>query len=316
MAKSIDFNPFLLYSQQLNAQLHSARQSDNPALFLYQNGARNIIFMLEGLTRIHKNAFHDEKMEKWYERFKKLEDLLGQIDYLDAFCKKFEKDNTLDDNAIVKLRKQMETPLEEMNSILVEKEWLSDKMLKFDAFIEELDFQYNNDYVEIITATFKKEIGKINDFAAGIHFEFHQLEAELHEMRRRLRWLSIYAQAFNGLFQLKRQATDPAWSKKYMTEAIVNSPFNTLPKAVEGLPVIHLDYHAFIALSYVIQNFGTLKDEGLQNEVLVHNLHYADSHAQKMLGGKYADDKTILKTASDLLKIFYEDQVLEKLVKD
>ena len=93
MKNSIKFNPFLVYSEKLNAQFQVAKTSDNPALYLYKNGARNTLFMLEGLTRIHKNAFDNPKMEKWYERFKQLEDLLGQIDYFDAFKNLYLKSN-------------------------------------------------------------------------------------------------------------------------------------------------------------------------------------------------------------------------------
>jgi hypothetical protein len=53
----LNFNPFQIYSQQFQTLLTQAKDNENPALFLYQNGARNVVFMLEGLTRLHKEAF-------------------------------------------------------------------------------------------------------------------------------------------------------------------------------------------------------------------------------------------------------------------
>ena len=316
MPNSIDFNPFLWHSRQLHELLKNAQSADNPALYLYQKGARNIVFMLEGLTRIHKNAFEDENMDKWYDRFKKIEDLFGQIDYLDAFKKQFETDQVLDEKAIAELGRKTAIPIAELNQLLEEKEWFKDKLLKFDAFIESCGFRYDQSYTACISAAYSEEIQKIEDFAKAIHFEIKELEIELHELRRRLRWLSIYPQAFRGLFQLKRGNTDPVWSKKYMTEKIVNSPFNQLPPPVENLPAIYLDYHCFIALSFMIQEYGGLKDQGLQSFVLADELSLSESETEKVLRDKYVSEKVILTKATALLKAFFKDNILQNLVQN
>lgn len=314
MPNSIHFNPFLWHSQQLNALLMEARTADNPALFLYQKGARNIIFMLEGLTRIHKKAFDDETMDKWYDRFKMLEDLFGQIDYLDAFKKQFETDRVLDEKAIAELGRKTAIPVAELNELLDTKEWFKDKISKFDAFIESCQFRYDESYTARISAAYWDEIQKIEEFAVAINFQISELENELHELRRRLRWLSIYPQAFRGLFQLKRGSTDPDWSKKYMTEKIVNSPFNQLPPPVENLAPIYLDYHCFIALSYMIQEYGGLKDQGLQSFVLADELSLTESETEKVLRDKYVSEKVILEKGTVLLKTFFKDHILQNLV--
>jgi hypothetical protein len=309
------FNPFLFYSQQLNTLLVQAKATDNPAWFLYKNGARNVIFMLEGLTRLHKNAFEDKKMEKWYNRFKRLEDLIGQIDYLDAFKTQFETNQTVDAAALAILTKKTNASVAELNKRLAEKFWFEDKMTKFDAFIVETNYKYKEKYTNAIRKTYKKETKEIIDFAKELTYNFKEVETELHEMRRKLRWLSIYPQAMCGMFQFERQATNPAWSAKYMTEKIVNSPFNKMPQVVENLPVIALDYHCFIALSYVIQEFGTLKDKGLQTLVLVNELGYSEEKAKETLNTQYTEQSTILTTASQLLVTFFDDKILENLVR-
>lgn len=77
---SKDFNPFLFYSAQLQELLLKSSKEKNPALWLYKNNARTILFMLEALTRLHNHAFDEKLFEKWNKRFKKLEDLFGEID--------------------------------------------------------------------------------------------------------------------------------------------------------------------------------------------------------------------------------------------
>ncbi|MEY4905094.1 MAG: hypothetical protein RLZZ292_2909 [Bacteroidota bacterium] len=312
---TVHFNPFFQYSQQLNNLLQQAKNNENPAWFLYKNGGRNIIFMLEGLTRLHQNALEDSKMEKWYNRFKRLEDLIGQIDYLDAFKTQFEANKTVDAAALTTLTEKTNASVAELNKRLAEKFWFEDKLSKFDAFILETDLKYNEKYAAKIRKTYKKEVDEIIDFAKELKYNFKIVEDELHEMRRKLRWLSIYPQAMCGMFQFDRQATNPDWSAKYMTEKIVNSPFNKLPAVVDGLSIIALDYHCFIALSYVIQEFGALKDKGLQTIVLTTELGYSPKKAKQTSGENYTEETTILSDASKLLLTFFEDKILKNLVK-
>ena len=314
MKNSIKFNPFLIYSTQLNTQLEAAKASDNPAMYLYKNGARNILFMLEGLTRIHKNAFDNPKMEKWYDRFKALEDLLGQIDHLDANKNELAKNKVITAKVATELNKKVEVPVLALNTLLKEDNWLDGKLLKFEAFIEKNKFQYDKIYVDAIVKAYQKEIKKITDFTTELKGELKDVETELHELRRRFRWLSIYPQAFNGLFQFEKPATNPDWSTKYMTEQIVNSPFNKLPNAPEKLPIIYLNYPNFIALSFIIQEFGKLKDKGLQAEFLTHELKKSAASIPKLLGDNYLDKTTILATASQLLKTFFDDKVFDTLL--
>ena len=70
-----EFNPFLFYSKQLQVLFKKAAEQKNPALWLYNNDARTVLFMLEALTRIHNKAFDEKIFSKWNKRFKKLEDL-------------------------------------------------------------------------------------------------------------------------------------------------------------------------------------------------------------------------------------------------
>ncbi len=312
---TLHFNPFFRYSQQLNNLLQQAKSNENPAWFLYKNGARNVIFMLEGLTRLHTKTFEDKQMEKWYNRFKRLEDLFGQIDYFDAFKTQFEADKTVDASALANLSEKTNASVAELNKRLAEKFWFEDKLSKFDAFILESDFKYNEKYATKIRKSYKNEVAEIIDFSKKLKFKFNILEEELHEMRRKLRWLSIYPQAMCGMFQFEHQATNPDWSAKYMTEKIVTSPFNKLPPVVENLPIIALNYPCFIALSYVIQEFGALKDKGLKAFLLKETLGNSEEQAKKILGNQYTAETTILTTASKLLGSFFEDKVLENLVK-
>ena len=71
-------------------------------------------------------------MEKWYERFKQIEDFLGQIDFLDAFKTQFELEHTLPEKSIKKLGKETQSILKDFNEFLLKEGWFEGKMQKFD----------------------------------------------------------------------------------------------------------------------------------------------------------------------------------------
>ena len=311
----IEFNPFLVFSNQLKVQLAAAKASENPALYLYQNGARNVIFMLEGLTRLHKEAFGSQKMEKWYDRFKVLEDLLGQFDYYDVLKTQFESEKMLDEQSLQILATKATTALSAMNDVLATKNWFTKKLSKFDAFIAEENYKYNEKYTTKLKTAYNADVKEIVEFATEIKFKMKEVENELHELRRKLRWLSIYPQAMMGVFQLQKAQQTPDWANKYMTENVLNSPFNQLEKTVEEIAIISLDYHCFVALSFVIQSFGELKDKGLKSELLATEFNFSAAKIKKILGANYVTTTNILAGGSALLATFFEDKVLEQLVK-
>ena len=83
---------FEYYLIQLEDLLSKAAVTENPALFLFQNDARTKLFMLEGLSKLY-TGLHDKKRFLYaMEYFKTLEDMIGAVDYYDAFAKDFLED--------------------------------------------------------------------------------------------------------------------------------------------------------------------------------------------------------------------------------
>ena len=86
------FTRFALYLDQLEELLAGSPGRNDAALWLYQNGARTPIFMLEGLAKLYGGIHNEKRFQKLQEHFKLLEDALGAIDYYDAFAKEFSQD--------------------------------------------------------------------------------------------------------------------------------------------------------------------------------------------------------------------------------
>ena len=67
----------------------------------------------------------------------------------------------------------------------------------------------------------------------------------MHELRRKLRWLSIYPHAFCGAIQFAVAKSTAPHLKKYMTTEIIKSPFNTFPQVGDNKNIVQLNRAIF-----------------------------------------------------------------------
>jgi hypothetical protein len=103
--------------------------------------------------------------------------------------------------------------------------------------------------------------------------DMNDLEAGVHELRRKVRWFSLYAAALDGAVVLDPDVAPPTkgWSR-YLGEAVVNSPFNRLPAPGAGVDPLTLPAPLFYALSWAIAELGRIKDAAQETEVVEHGL--------------------------------------------
>lgn len=127
-----EFNPFLFYSSQLQKLLKKASKQKNPALWLYKNNARTKLFMLEALTRLHNNAFDEKLFGKWNKRFKKLEDLFGEIDQYIVLENELKLNKKIPKEIVKYFTINAANYLEKCNRRLLEKEWFRGKLDSFN----------------------------------------------------------------------------------------------------------------------------------------------------------------------------------------
>lgn len=317
------FNPFLFYSNKLQALLVKAESQKNPALWLYQNDARTPLFMLEALTRLHNKGFDEPLFKKWNKRFKTIEDALGQIDYYAAF----EKDNAKNKKITATLKSYLNAVVlnntESLNQYLINNKWFNGKVLNFNVKISKFDYLCNEEYTTELKIVLKKELSKCVKFCEKYNYEFTELENQVHELRRKMRWISIYAQALNGIIQLKKTNTKPKYSINYFIPEILKSSFNKLPTKPKECSIIEFDSNSFYALSYVIYELGKLKDQGLNIKILMEAIlktekiskTKAHQKALLVLGIKNNTEMEILNVASKLaFTALSKDKILNTLL--
>ena len=316
---------FEFYLTKLQEHLDKAGKQKNPALYLYTNGARTPVFMLEGLCKLYAGLHNKNKFSKLKEHFKLLEDVLGAIDYYDGFAKEFVLQKNIPAVITKYLQALKREKLEHLNEILIEKDWLGKpgkRINKIKEKLGEADWQKPEEEVTNINRFYIKSIESINSFVKETGTHFDNVESDVHELRRKMRWLSIYPQALRGCIQLSKKNAPPRLLTKYLTKEIINSPFNKMPDAGDNRHFLLLEQNYFYALSWMIAEMGKLKDAGLRviaiREALQNNasLNEADAlkKAYQICGKKQPNLASILADAEKICKLYFKENNLQHLI--
>lgn len=316
---------FEMFLQQFEKILSKAASQKNPALYLYQNNARTPLFMLEGLAKLYSGIHNQKKFTKLKEHFKLLEDALGAIDYYDAIAMNLSKNKKIPFEITQYLQAQTREKLQHLNELLVEKKWISEsneRLVKIRTKLTEANWLVDEKEVDELNLFYGKAIYEIIEFTHSTNYHFDNMEEDVHELRRKLRWLSIYPQALQGCVKLTDSNTKNKRFAKYLTKEIINSPFNKMPDAGENHYVLMLNKDNFLALSWLIAALGKLKDNGLTivaiKEALqqIQGLNDVDAgdKAYKILGNKQIKLQVLLDNAEEICKTFFDEKNLENLV--
>jgi len=316
---------FEYYLNQLQALISTAAKQKNPALWLYRNNTRTTLFMLEALAKLYAELHNKKRFIKIKEHFKLLEDTLGAIDYYDSMAKYLAGLKGIPSVVLNYLQGESREKIQSLNELLVENDWLStgdNRIVKIHKKLSKADWLKEGDEIKAIEEFYGQAIYEISEFIQTRGFHFSNLETDVHELRRKLRWLSIYPQALRGCIQLGTNKLIPAHLKKYLTKEITTSSFNIMPDAGSSSHVLLLEQNYFYALSWMIAELGRLKDSGLQviavKEALQQtagiNDEIAFKETYKLLGKKQPRLDTLLTQAEDVCKVYFKEQNLEHLV--
>jgi hypothetical protein len=316
---------FIFFLDQLQTLLDKAAKQKNPALWLYTNNARTPLFMLEALAKMYTELHNKKKFTKIKEHFKILEDVLGAIDYYDAIAKDFVTKKNIPAAIVSYLQAQTREKIQSLNELLVEKKWFDkdeNRIKKIQDKLNEADWLDEKEEIEQVREFYGKAIYEITEFIQKKKYHYENMEADVHELRRKLRWLSIYPQALQGCIQLTENKTAPKQLAKYLTKEIITSPFNKMPDAKDNKYFLLLGKNYFYALSWMIAELGNLKDNGLHIIALKEALQQtsglseaaAFKTAYQLAGKKQEQLQALLDKAEGITKIYFEEHNLEHLV--
>ena len=308
---------------KVNVLLSEAKNQENPALWLFLHDLRTPMFMLESLSKMYAQLHNKPFFTEINERFKEIEDVLGAIDYYAAFLREFHADERIPATVKNHLESKTREKIALFNNLLTKKGWTDGKTLrKINEGLTIAKWQNQEEEIANIEKYYYKQVRKINEFVGETTFEFNNVESQVHELRRKLRWLSIYPQAFQGAIQLHESETNLTNLEKYLTDEIVSSPFNNLPNSLATNHHLLLEKNHFLALSWMISELGKLKDKGLKitalkdafQEITFLKDEEAMNEVYRVLGDNYPKMDTLLKQAGVVAQTFFNEKILDKLI--
>jgi hypothetical protein len=303
-------DPFQYYSSRLIEKLQYSRKQKDPALSLYKINGRTEAFMLESLCRLFEKGLDDNDFRGWNKLFKKLEDALGQIDFYDVFYKEFRTNKKISPEVKRYIIAKRDKAYNKLEKLLDKKGGLETRTRAFSSFAGK-KIKFDKDIIKKIESAIKSEISDINEFVKTSKCNFRYLEEEVHELRRKIRWISMYGQSLGGLITLETNIKKKDWEKKYLTQKIIRTSFNKLP--VNDFPsYIHFNKKHFYAISWLISELGGLKDKGLRLEFLIKTIqktsaldHKAAMKKAEVSLGIKEGEAAILKRASQISNDFF-----------
>jgi hypothetical protein len=313
------------YLDMVSLHAEQAKVHPNPALSLYLQDTRTALFQLEGLCRLYGKMHNGKRFEKMGAKVKVLEDNLGQIDYYAVFYKSFVEDKNIPKEIAQYCYNQYIASCKKANAILNEDGWLNaSRINKFKKQLKKVDWVKPDQEFEVMKNALKEEIGEIESFYKEVLNNLDHIEDDVHEARRKIRWIGIYGQALQGGIILHAKGKVDTLLKKYQTQDIVDSPYNVLAAPPNDVEPIPFSKPHFYAVSYIIRALGELKDRGLKNHILVEaiqqleilSINASKEKVKTILGKNYQEETEILNTAGSLLQQCIDDKILKGLILD
>jgi hypothetical protein len=314
---------FIDQINKIEALLIKSQKQKNPSMWLYKNDARTTLFMLEGLSRMYAGLHNKKRFTKIKDWCKILEDSLGGIDYQVAMHNYCKTNKSIPANITQHFADEIANACDAMNAYLADS--FGAKQAKFEKMkqkINSADWLAEEKESKAIVDYYKTQIKKINEWYIAEAREMNDIELHVHELRRKLRWLSIIPQALQGKIQLAGDVKIIIVLKKYITKEITSSPFNKLAPIGKLKSVAYLNKQHFYALSWMIAELGKLKDSGLvENGVALAyaSIHLCDaeqaSKTTKGMHKNYVSINDLLKQANAIVKEFFDAKILNALVK-
>lgn len=294
---------------------------------LYRANLRTPLFMLEGLSRLALGTGGDPDVFEPLQRdVKVIEDTLGEVDYWWVVADKARGWN-LPAEFLRHVEEQHRVACGRVMGWLEARAWVDHRYLPQEGEVRLRVNRIGRDLVDTRWLSDRKERRALAEFLHGRalsteraarSLDMADIEHGLHELRRRLRWLSIYATALDGSVQLDQAAKAPKGWAKYMTPAVVNNPFNALPKGDPAVVPVTIPAPLFYALSWLIAELGALKDRAQWTEAVTHGLAASGltGKPKQWMGDIALEDRDAGKLASALVaKTLIEDKLMVRLAE-
>lgn len=300
-----------------------ATSKANVGQWLCANNLRTPLFNLESLGKMYGEIYNSKDFEKIEKQAKEIEDAIGAIDHYVEISKQLNANAKIPKELKEYFKTKTSEALTQLNQLLLNENWLNGKRIaKMEKRIDRANWFDDAAELQAIKNYYAKEITEIEEFVANCDGKFTMMEEQVHELRRKIRWLSIYPQALNGLAKLVARKTTPKYFESYLLKEIINSPFNKLTPNAALAQHLQFNKENYLALSWLIAELGKIKDAGLgllaiaealvATEACTHE--EAEIKALHLLGKKQKSTLALLEDASVICHDYFSKKLLTNLL--
>jgi hypothetical protein len=258
--------------------------------------------MVQGLGRLERGMRRDvETFDAMLHDVKVLEDGLGEVDFWWVFITSGEKWK-LPPKVLRWAETHHAHACGRVEGWLESGNWIEHRHLreghKIELRMHDLGKQLQAEDWPSAAKEHKKLAAYLSDrlrkmHAAALSLNMDELESGLHELRRKVRWFSIYAGALEGAVTLDKGAAAPKNWSRYLTEAVVSNKYNVLPEADPECRPIAVPAPLFYAVSWLIADLGDVKDRAQWSETIAAGLRATNTPGEpsKWLGADAIDHR-------------------------
>ena len=292
---------------------------------LYKAKARDPLFMLQALGRIERGMRREvDVFDGELAHVKLLEDGVGELDFWWQFLEMGEK-VSLPPALLAWATAHHAHSAGRLQGWLEMDHWIEHRHMAEEGEVELQTHAIATALSKLDWPTPKKERKRLGAYlserirkthAAALELDMEDLEGGLHELRRKLRWVGVYGRALDGALILDDKAAPPKNWERYLTPAIVQSPYAKLPDADPEVEPIVLPAPLFQALTAIINDLGDVKDRAQFTETAEMGLRAIGSRekASKWLGKTVTTHHTAAKLAHAMLdQTIVTDKLLLRL---
>ena len=302
------------------------RKSGNPvgAALLSADG-RTPMFFLQGLARINSEVGPSRTtFTHWLQRFKEMEDLLGGYDFWAELGRR-AIEWEIPEQLVKAIEARRLRALGELEYGLHRADWirlrgeeapsLGKARIDFLGQIDGLDWLSPKRERRRLAAFIANNARKTEARLKTGRLSLHELEAGVHELRRRLRWIPIYAHAMGGKLAWQEGADGEGRFASYLTPDALLNRFNVLPENPREEHPVLLHRGAGIAIAHVIGRIGVLKDRAQWTEAclqIAKQLGVTEREVLRKMGPVAITHPELVREVKRVVqKVVFQDQALD-----
>ena len=308
-----------LLSNNLDAAILAYK--DNPSqpfgYYVHLHDCRTPLFKIQALARLidrgkKKNI---RAISAILSITKTVEDMIGQFDFASSILQGNEKWN-FPDKVKNDIFIQYGFALGTLEECLLQLGWITrgKNVIQFDDFgfeylkgaLKEISFPSSKKEKKHILGFFKNICLDLDEDIRAKKIDLTHIEDGIHEFRRDIRWLSIYASALRGKVILSNNPeTDPF--QEFITEENIDSKYNTLMINEDEKNIITFQQGGFYALGSLISSLGIIKDKGLITEYMLQigiKNGISEKKITTLLSDDFQDVNTTIQLATEKINQF------------